>query len=137
MVKAAGGGGGRCMRLVQDEAERATAITSARSEASNAFGSGQLLIEKAVVDARHVEIQRFGNRHGHVVHFGERDCSVLRRNHKVVEDAPSPAVDDTLLAPMGVPTVAADKAVNNVGEGKGELWLGAPGGVCFRTIKKK
>src|SRR3546814_7401444 len=93
MVKAAAGGGGRGMRLVHDEAELATAITSARSEASNAFGSGQLLIEKAVVDARHVEIQVFGDRHGHVVHFGERDCSVQRRNQKVVEEAPIPAVD--------------------------------------------
>src|SRR3546814_3943893 len=73
---------------------------SARSEAGNAFGSGQLLIEKAVIDARHVEIQVFGDRHGHVVHFGERDCSVQRRNQKVVEEAPSPAVDDTLRAQM-------------------------------------
>lgn len=76
MVKAAAGGGGRGMRLVTDYAELLASIQSARSEASNAFGDGQLLIEKAVMNARHVEIQIFGDRHGNVVHFGERDCSV-------------------------------------------------------------
>src|SRR3546814_7160672 len=100
---------------------------SARSEAGNAFGSGQLLIEKAVIDARHVEIQVFGDRHGHVVHFGERDCSVQRRNQKVVEEAPSPAVDDTLRAQMGVAAVAAAKAVNYVGAGTVEFLLDADG----------
>jgi geranyl-CoA carboxylase alpha subunit len=73
MVKAAAGGGGRGMRLVHDEKDLLAAVQSARSEASNAFGSGQLLIEKAVMNARHVEIQVFGDRHGNVVHFGERD----------------------------------------------------------------
>ena len=89
MVKAASGGGGRGMRLVHDDAELGAAIKSARSEAENAFGSGQLLIEKAVLNARHVEIQIFGDRLGNVVHLGERDCSVQRRNQKVVEEAPS------------------------------------------------
>ena len=82
MVKAAAGGGGRGMRLVHEEKELLASIQSARSEASNAFGSGQLLIEKAVMDARHVEIQIFGDRHGNVIHCGERDCSVQRRNQR-------------------------------------------------------
>ena len=124
MVKAAAGGGGRGMRLVHEEAALLENIRSARSEASNAFGSGQLLIEKAVVDARHVEIQVFGDRHGNVIHLGERDCSVQRRNQKVVEEAPSPAVDDALRLKMGAAAVAAAKAVNYVGAGTVEFLLG-------------
>ena len=124
MVKAAAGGGGRGMRLVHEEAALLENIRSARSEASNAFGSGQLLIEKAVIDARHVEIQIFGDRHGNVVHLGERDCSVQRRNQKVVEEAPSPAVDDALRLKMGEAAVAAAKAVNYVGAGTVEFLLG-------------
>ncbi|HZP14079.1 MAG TPA: acetyl-CoA carboxylase biotin carboxylase subunit [Nevskiaceae bacterium] len=123
MVKAAAGGGGRGMRLVHDEKELAANIKSARSEAANAFGSGQLLIEKAVVDARHVEIQVFGDRHGNVIFLGERDCSVQRRNQKVVEEAPSPAVDDHLRIVMGQAAVAAAKAVNYVGAGTVEFML--------------
>jgi len=124
MVKAAAGGGGRGMRLVHEEAALLENIRSARSEASNAFGSGQLLIEKAVVDARHVEIQVFGDRHGNVIHLGERDCSIQRRNQKVVEEAPSPAVDDALRLKMGAAAVAAAKAVNYVGAGTVEFLLG-------------
>lgn len=123
MIKAAAGGGGRGMRLVHDEKELLANIQSARSEATNAFGSGQLLIEKAVMDARHVEIQVFGDRHGNVIHFGERDCSVQRRNQKVVEEAPSPAVDDALRLKMGAAAVAAAKAVNYVGAGTVEFML--------------
>lgn len=137
MVKAAAGGGGRGMRLVHDEAELTAAITSARSEASNAFGSGQLLIEKAVIDARHVEIQVFGDRHGHVVHFGERDCSVQRRNQKVVEEAPSPAVDDALRLTMGAAAVAAAKAVEYVGAGTVEFLLGADGQFYFLEMNTR
>ena len=123
MIKAAAGGGGRGMRLVHDEAELPANIQSARSEAANAFGSGQLLIEKAVMEARHVEIQVFGDRHGNVIFLGERDCSVQRRNQKVVEEAPSPAVDDVLRAKMGAAAVAAAKAVNYVGAGTVEFML--------------
>jgi len=123
MVKAAAGGGGRGMRLVHEATELLASIQSARSEAANAFGSGQLLIEKAVVDARHVEIQVFGDRHGNVVYLGERDCSVQRRNQKVVEEALSPAVDDELRRRMGEAAVAAAKAVNYVGAGTVEFML--------------
>ncbi|MGH8460535.1 MAG: acetyl/propionyl/methylcrotonyl-CoA carboxylase subunit alpha [Stenotrophobium sp.] len=123
MIKAAAGGGGRGMRLVHEAGELLANIQSARSEAGNAFGSGQLLIEKAVMDARHVEIQVFGDRHGNVIHFGERDCSVQRRNQKVVEEAPSPAVDESLRLKMGAAAVAAAKAVNYVGAGTVEFML--------------
>jgi geranyl-CoA carboxylase alpha subunit len=124
MVKAAAGGGGRGMRLVHEEAALLENIRSARSEAANAFGNGQLLIEKAVIDARHVEIQVFGDRHGNVIYLGERDCSIQRRNQKVVEEAPSPAVDDALRRKMGAAAVAAAKAVNYVGAGTVEFLLG-------------
>jgi geranyl-CoA carboxylase alpha subunit len=124
MIKAAAGGGGRGMRLVHNDADLVASIRSARSEAANAFGSGQLLIEKAVMDARHVEIQVFGDRHGNVIFLGERDCSVQRRNQKVVEEAPSPAVDEALRLKMGAAAVAAAKAVNYVGAGTVEFMLG-------------
>ncbi|MGH8443092.1 MAG: acetyl/propionyl/methylcrotonyl-CoA carboxylase subunit alpha [Nevskiaceae bacterium] len=124
MIKAAAGGGGRGMRLVEEEGGLAEAIKSARSEAANAFGSGELLIEKAVVDARHVEIQVFGDRHGNVVFLGERDCSIQRRNQKVVEEAPSPAVDDKLRRAMGQAACAAARAVDYVGAGTVEFLLG-------------
>ena len=123
MIKAAAGGGGRGMRLVHDEKELLASIQSARSEAANAFGDGQLLIEKAVIDARHVEIQVFGDRQGDVIHLGERDCSIQRRNQKVVEEAPSPAVDEALRRKMGEAAVAAAKAVSYVGAGTVEFML--------------
>lgn len=123
MVKAAAGGGGRGMRLVHDEKALLENIRSARSEAGNAFGSGQLLIEKAVIDARHVEIQVFGDAHGNVIHLGERDCSIQRRNQKLVEETPSPAVDDALRLKMGTAAVAAARAVSYVGAGTVEFLL--------------
>ncbi len=137
MVKAAAGGGGRGMRLVHDADALLENIRSARSEAQNAFGSGQLLIEKAVMNARHVEIQIFGDRHGNVVHIGERDCSVQRRNQKVVEEAPSPAVSDELRARMGAAAVAAAKAVNYVGAGTVEFMLAADGAFYFLEMNTR
>ena len=137
MIKAAAGGGGRGMRLVHGLAQLAEAIASARSEAANAFGSGQLLIEKAVIDARHVEIQVFGDRQGNVVHLGERDCSVQRRNQKVVEEAPSPAVDAELRARMGAAAVAAAKAVHYVGAGTVEFLLAQDGAFYFLEMNTR
>jgi geranyl-CoA carboxylase alpha subunit len=137
MIKAAAGGGGRGMRLVGAEKDLAAAIQSARSEAANAFGDGQLLIEKAVVEARHVEIQVFGDRHGTVVHLGERDCSIQRRNQKVVEEAPSPAVDEALRLKMGEAAVAAAKAVNYVGAGTVEFLLAPDGQFYFMEMNTR
>jgi geranyl-CoA carboxylase alpha subunit len=137
MVKAAAGGGGRGMRLVHDAGELLAAVQSARSEASNAFGDGQLLVEKAVLHARHVEIQVFGDRHGNVVHIGERDCSVQRRNQKVVEEAPSPAVDEALRTRMGAAAVAAARAVNYVGAGTVEFMLARDGSFYFLEMNTR
>ena len=137
MVKAAAGGGGRGMRLVHEAGTLLASIQSARTEAGNAFGSGQLLVEKAVLKARHVEIQVFGDRHGNVIHFGERDCSVQRRNQKVVEEAPSPAVDATLRERMGAAAVAAAQAVNYVGAGTVEFMLAADGAFYFLEMNTR
>ena len=120
-----------------DETTLLAHVQSARSEATNAFGDGQLLIEKAVMEARHVEIQVFGDRHGNVIHLGERDCSVQRRNQKIVEEAPSPAVDDDLRARMGAAAVAAAKAVNYVGAGTVEFMLARDGQFYFLEMNTR
>lgn len=130
MVKASAGGGGRGMRLVFKESELESAISSARSEAEKSFGNGELIVEKAVVKARHVEIQVFGDTHGNAVHLGERDCSVQRRHQKLIEESPSPAVDEALRARMGEAAVNAAKAVDYVGAGTVEFLL-APNGEFY------
>jgi len=137
MIKAAAGGGGRGMRLVEREQDLPEQIQSARSEAVHAFGNGQLLLEKALLNARHVEIQIFGDRHGNVVHFGERDCSVQRRNQKVVEEAPSPAVTEALRLQMGAAAVAAARSVNYVGAGTVEFMLDSGGEFYFLEMNTR
>lgn len=137
MVKAAAGGGGRGMRLCNSEAEAAALIKSARSEAESAFGSGELILEKAVVGARHVEIQVFGDTQGNVVHLGERDCSVQRRHQKVVEESPSPAVDSDLRSRMGEAAVQAARSINYVGAGTVEFLLAADGEFYFLEMNTR
>lgn len=125
MIKASAGGGGRGMRLVHHAQALAEQIASARSEAQNAFGSGELILEKAVIAPRHVEIQVFADAHGQVLHLGERDCSIQRRHQKVVEEAPSPGVDPDLRAQMGAAAVAAARACQYRGAGTVEFLLDA------------
>ena len=137
MVKAAAGGGGRGMRLVSKAAELADAITGARSEAERAFGSGELILERAVVDARHVEIQVFADTHGNTIHLGERDCSVQRRHQKVIEEAPSPAVSADLRARMGAAAVKAAASIGYVGAGTVEFLLGADGQFYFLEMNTR
>ncbi len=137
MVKASAGGGGRGMRLVEREAELAAAIESARSEAKNAFGSDELILEKAVQGARHVEIQVLADNHGHVIHLGERDCSVQRRHQKVVEEAPSPAVDAPLRERMGQAAVDAAQAIGYRGAGTVEFLLDASGAFYFMEMNTR
>jgi len=121
MVKASAGGGGRGMRLVHDAASLPEQIKTARSEALSAFGSDELILERAVLQPRHIEIQVFADSHGNCVYLGERDCSVQRRHQKVVEEAPSPFVDEDLRQRMGKAAVEAAKACHYRGAGTVEF----------------
>ncbi|HLV78260.1 MAG TPA: acetyl/propionyl/methylcrotonyl-CoA carboxylase subunit alpha [Marinobacter sp.] len=121
MLKASAGGGGRGMRLVTDESELADSIKRARSEARQAFGDDELIIEKAIIEPRHIEIQVFADHHGNAVHLGERDCSVQRRHQKVVEEAPSPFVTPELREAMGKAAVKAALACGYEGAGTVEF----------------
>ncbi|AJG24084.1 acetyl/propionyl/methylcrotonyl-CoA carboxylase subunit alpha [Cupriavidus basilensis] len=137
MVKAAAGGGGRGMRLVHDVHALPGALASARSEAMAAFGSGQLILERAVIAPRHVEIQVFADTQGHVIHLGERDCSVQRRHQKVVEEAPSPAVSPALRERMGGAAVRAAQAIGYVGAGTMEFLLDGDGNFYFMEMNTR
>ena len=110
MVKATAGGGGRGIRRVDNEAELEARFAEAQAEAEACFGNGDLYIEKFVVDPRHIEVQLLADNYGNVVHLGERDCSMQRRNQKVLEESPSPIMTDELRAGMGAAAVAAAKA---------------------------
>jgi geranyl-CoA carboxylase alpha subunit len=123
MVKAAAGGGGRGMRLVTQPAQLPAAVHSARSEAQSAFGSSQLLLELALLEPRHVEVQVFADAHGHCIHLGERDCSVQRRHQKLIEETPSPAVDADMRVRMGRCAVGLAQAAGYVGAGTVEFLL--------------
>ncbi|MCW3039319.1 MAG: ATP-grasp protein [Solirubrobacterales bacterium] len=137
MVKAAAGGGGKGMRLVTEAAALPDALAAARRESMSAFGSDVLLLERAVVRPRHVEIQVLADSHGHCVHLNERDCSVQRRHQKVVEEAPSPAVDHELRARMGAAGVAAAQAVDYVGVGTIEFLLDESGAFFFLEMNTR
>jgi len=137
MVKAAAGGGGRGMRLVHDGAELANAIGLARAEAESAFGSGELILEKAIIRPRHVEVQVFGDSHGNTVHMGERDCSVQRRHQKVVEEAPCPVMTEELRAEMGAAAVAAAQSINYRGAGTVEFLLDESGKFYFLEMNTR
>ncbi len=125
MVKATAGGGGRGMRLVLEDSHLLTALHSARSEALSAFGSAELLIERALLQPRHVEVQIFADQHGHCIHLGERDCSVQRRHQKIIEESPSPAVDAALRERIGRCAVGLALAAGYVGAGTVEFLLEA------------
>ena len=111
MVKASAGGGGKGLRIVHKDADLAQAIVSSRNEAQASFGDGRLLVEKFISEPRHIEIQLIGDRHGNVIHLNERECSIQRRHQKVIEEAPSPFLDDKTRAAMGAQAVALAKSV--------------------------
>ena len=137
MIKAAAGGGGRGMRLVETEAALADALASARSEAASAFGSDELILERAIARPRHIEIQIFADRNGNAIHLGERDCSLQRRHQKVIEEAPSPAVTPELRARMGAAAVAAAQAIGYVGAGTIEFLLAADSTFYFMEMNTR
>ena len=123
MVKAVAGGGGRGMRLVTDMAQLLPALHSARSEALAGFGNGDLLMERALLRPRHIEVQVMADSHGHCIHLGERDCSVQRRHQKIIEESPSPAVDAALRTQLGQAAIALAQSAGYVGAGTVEFLL--------------
>ena len=124
MIKASAGGGGKGMRIAHSKAEVAEGFARARSEAKASFGDDRVFIEKFIVDPRHIEIQVLGDKHGNVIHLGERECSIQRRNQKVVEEAPSPLLDDATRSKMGEQAVALAKAVGYDSAGTVEFVAG-------------
>jgi propionyl-CoA carboxylase alpha chain len=124
MIKASAGGGGKGMRIARSKAEVAEGFARARSEAKSSFGDERVFIEKFITDPRHVEIQVLGDKHGNVIHLGERECSIQRRNQKVVEEAPSPLLDTATRKKMGEQAVALAKAVGYDSAGTVEFVAG-------------
>lgn len=137
MVKASAGGGGRGMRLVTAQTELMAALKTARSEAENAFASGELILEKALIAPRHVEMQIFADQQGNCVYLFERDCSIQRRHQKVLEEAPCPVMTPALRESMGQAAIAAARACNYVGAGTVEFLLDASGAFYFLEMNTR
>ena len=131
LIKASYGGGGKGMRVAQCEEELLKGIMTARTEATAAFGSGEIYLEKYVEEPRHIEIQVLADQYGNVIHLGERDCSIQRRNQKMIEESPSVAVDDKLRALLGETAVKAAQAVNYHSAGTVEFLLDKHGNYYF------
>jgi acetyl-CoA carboxylase biotin carboxylase subunit len=123
IIKASAGGGGKGMRIVWEESEFQKAFQTARTEAEAAFANGDVYMEKFIENPRHIEIQVMGDQHGNVYHYGERDCSIQRRHQKLIEESPSPAVDEDLRARMGAAAVKGAHSVNYEGAGTIEFLL--------------
>ncbi|OIJ10225.1 acetyl-CoA carboxylase biotin carboxylase subunit [Anaerobacillus arseniciselenatis] len=123
IVKATAGGGGKGMRVAETEDQLQKAVSMAQQEAETAFGNAGVYLEKYVEEPRHVEIQVLGDSHGNVIHLGERDCSIQRRHQKLIEEAPSPALDESLRRQMGEAALKAAKAVDYCGAGTVEFLL--------------
>ncbi|RME82956.1 MAG: acetyl-CoA carboxylase biotin carboxylase subunit [Caldilineae bacterium] len=137
LVKASAGGGGKGMRLVHTADELPAAIASARREALSAFGNDSVYLEKVITNARHVEIQILADTHGNVIHLGERECSIQRRHQKLVEEAPSVAVDEALRQRMGAVAVAAARAAGYVSAGTVEFLLDKEGNFYFLEMNTR
>lgn len=137
MIKASAGGGGRGIRIVKEEKEFKKAFETAKAEAESAFGDSTMYIEKFIVEPRHVEIQVLCDNFGNMVYLGERDCSIQRRNQKVLEEAPSPIMNDKLRKKMGETAVRAAKAVNYKNAGTIEFLLDKNGEFYFMEMNTR
>ncbi len=137
LVKAAGGGGGKGMRTVAGEEELGPALAAASREAESAFGDGRVYVEKLLRRPRHVEVQVLGDRHGHLIHLGERECSIQRRHQKIVEETPCPALTPRLRAEMTAAALAAARAVGYTNAGTVEFLLDADGRFYFLEMNTR
>ena len=137
IIKAAAGGGGKGMRVARDEEEFAKSFGTAKSEATAAFGNGDVYVEKYLERPRHIEFQILGDSHGNVIHFGERDCSIQRRHQKLIEEAPSPAMTPQLREKMGQAAVQGAKAIDYVGAGTIEMLLDSDGSFFFMEMNTR
>ncbi|MCO7036407.1 acetyl/propionyl/methylcrotonyl-CoA carboxylase subunit alpha [Pseudomonas carnis] len=137
MIKASAGGGGRGMRLVHQREQLLEQLRTARSEAMNAFGSDELILEQALIDPRHVEVQLFGDSHGNLIYLGERECSIQRRHQKVIEEAPCPVMTPDLRQAMGEAALKAGRAVSYVGAGTVEFLLDRNGQFYFLEMNTR
>jgi acetyl/propionyl-CoA carboxylase alpha subunit len=137
LVKAAFGGGGRGMRAVSSPGELLEAVASAQREAKSAFGNGTVFLERLLQRPRHVEVQIFADAFGQVIHLFERECSIQRRYQKIIEEAPSPAVGESLRAELGAAAVAAGKAIGYVGAGTVEFILDESGEFFFLEVNTR
>ena len=137
LIKAALGGGGRGQRKVTTAQAFSDALAAARREALSAFASDRMILERALEDVRHVEVQVFGDSHGHIIHLGERDCSVQRRNQKIIEEAPAPGVDTALRNRMGEAAVALARAVGYTNAGTVEYLLDQSGSFWFLEMNTR
>ncbi|EJG0723155.1 acetyl/propionyl/methylcrotonyl-CoA carboxylase subunit alpha [Vibrio parahaemolyticus] len=137
MLKATQGGGGKGMRVVNSAAEMPLAIDGAQREALSSFGDKQLLIEKCILQPRHVEVQVFADQHGNCVYLSDRDCSIQRRHQKVVEEAPAPGLGDELRKQMGEAAVQAAQAIDYVGAGTVEFLLDSRGEFYFMEMNTR
>jgi acetyl-CoA carboxylase biotin carboxylase subunit len=137
ILKASAGGGGRGMRVARDERELAGAYETARAEAEKAFGNAEVYLERYLEDPRHVEFQVFGDSRGAVRHLGERECSIQRRHQKLIEEAPSPALEDGLRRRMGEAAIAAARSVGYVNAGTVEFLLDGDGKFYFMEMNTR
>ena len=137
MLKATAGGGGRGIRLVRESSQLGNAYSTASNEALKGFNNGDLYLEKFVENPRHVEIQIVADQFGNVIHLGERDCSIQRRHQKLVEESPSPAVDDTLRKRMGDAAIKGAKSIDYVGLGTVEFLLAEDGQFYFMEMNTR
>ena len=137
LLKAVSGGGGKGMRIVRNEAEMVPNFNMASQEAERAFSDGSLYLEKFQINPRHIEFQLMADRHGNVVHFGDRDCSLQRHHQKLIEETPSTALTPELREKMGETAINAAKAVDYVGAGTVEFLLSQDGNYYFMEMNTR